>query len=187
MKPGLAKIDDSVVVVVDLQPSFMTGILDTERVIHRARFLLECANILDVPSIGTEQYPEKMGGLDPKIESLLRMKTVAKRAFSCCSEEAFPNAINALKKDQAVIVGIETNICVFQTAQHLLELGYQVFLAEDGTAARSARAHEIAIHRMRQSGVIVADTEAIVYEWMRTSAHERFRNVLEVVKSYASG
>lgn len=187
MKPGLAQIDESVVVVVDLQPSFMTGILDSDRVLHRSKFLLKCANMLGVPSIGTEQSPERMGGLEPEIESLLRMKPIAKRSFSCCSEDAFPNALGGLKKDQAILIGIETNICVSQTAHHLLDQGYQVFLAEDAAAARSSRAHETALRRLRHAGVIVTDTEAIVYEWMNTSSHEKFRDVLEFVKEYAGG
>jgi len=102
---------------------------------------------------------------------------VPKTEFSACDHLVLGG------KTQAVIVGIETHICVNQTAQQLAAKGVEVFIAEDAVTCRSKSAHESALRRLRHAGVEVTHTESVVYEWMKDAKHPQFRQVLELVKA----
>ena len=145
--------------------------------------MVECANLLDIPILVTEQVPDKMGGTDSELTPLLGgVKPIAKETFSCWSEAQFRRAINHHKRAQAVIVGIETHICVNQTAHDLMDEDIDVILCTDAVSARSQEMHDMALRRMADEGAALAHTESVVYEWMQTAGHDRFRDVLKLVK-----
>lgn len=179
--------DESVVVVVDLQDQFLKVIPDRETITHRAAFLVSAANIMGVPVLATTQYAERMGSHDPKIAEVLRGPTFDKRAFSCCGSEEFVSALEKSGRRQIVLVGVETHICITQTALDLLEEDYDVFLCLDAVSSRLEEATKVGVKRLRDVGVEVCHTESVVYEWMETSEHEKFKEVLGVVKSFAGG
>ena len=176
---------DSFVTVIDVQPSFLGGIWRKEDVVARTRFLLQCANLLDVPVLATEQYPDRMGGTDREVLDLLAEKPFPKMAFSCCGSLEYMDKAESLSRSQAVLVGIETHICVTQTAFDLLEAGYEVFLAIDAVSCRTEEAHKVGVKRLRDAGAFVCHTESAVYEWMQGADHEKFREVLGFVKAAA--
>lgn len=176
-------MDDSLLVVVDIQPSFMAGIHESERVLRRSEFLIDSAQLLGVPIVSTEQYPSRMGGLDPQIAMRLPDKPWPKMAFSCWGSDAFRNTVESAGKRCVVLVGIETHICVTLTALDLLNNGYQVFVCPDAVSARSMEMHKLGMERMRDSGAIASHTETLVYEWMGTADHPKFRDVLALVKA----
>lgn len=173
---------DSFVTVIDVQPTFLAGIWQRDQIVERTKFLIQCANLLGVPVLATEQYPERMGGTEPGVQELLGEPPYSKMAFSCCGSEAYLEKAESLSRTQAVLVGIETHICVTQTALDLLENGYEVFLAVDAVSCRMEDAHKIGIKRLRDAGVEVCHTESVVYEWMQGADHEKFRDVLKIVK-----
>ena len=181
----LARLEDSVIVVVDLQPTFLAGIHRREEILTRSKFLLEVGHMLGVPAMATEQYPERMGGTDESIASLIGGQATGKMAFSCCGVQQFNDSLSALGKKQVILVGIETHICVNQTVHHLVEQGYEVIVCGDAVSARGPDMHQIGVERIRDLGATVAHTESVVYEWMGGADHERFRNVLELVKQYS--
>lgn len=187
MFPALADQSRSVVVAIDLQPAFLQAIHEKERVLARAKFLLECAALLGVPTLATEQNPERMGGTDPGVQPLLGADAFPKHVFSCVGCEEFDAALAALGRHQVVLVGIETHICVNQTAHHLLAAGYDVMVAADAMSARTPSMHVIGLERMRAAGAVVAHSESVVYEWMGSAAHPAFRDVLRVVKAAPAG
>lgn len=184
MKGSLATREDSVVVVIDLQPAFLEPIRGAERIVQRAKFLVECARILEVPVVATVQYALRMGKSHPDLVDLLG-EPLDKMAFSCCGSEHFLSRLDTLGRSQAILVGIETHICVHQTTHQLLESGMMVFLAEDGIGARPEGAHDIGMKRMTLSGAIPTHSESVVYEWLRTAEHPKFRDILQIVKQYA--
>ncbi|MDQ2985814.1 MAG: isochorismatase family protein [Armatimonadota bacterium] len=171
-------------IVVDLQDSFLAPIPDRENVVQRSRFLIEIARLLSVPVIATEQYATRMGGTTEPIRKVLGdAPSLDKMCFSSCRNEGFWSAWEALGRSQAVLVGIETHICVNQTAQDLLERGYEVFVCEDATGARMD-AREGALKRLRHEGAVVTHTESVAYEWLVEAGTPQFKAALELVKRY---
>jgi nicotinamidase-related amidase len=180
----LARIEDSALIIVDMQPTFLAPVWGRERVASRCRFIAKCAQLLGVPVIATEQYPERMGGTDNEILEAAGVSPVPKLSFSCMGEKEFRKAWKALDREQAVLVGIETHICVTQTAYDLLEDEVEVIVCLDAVSARTREMHDTAVQRMRDEGVGVAHTESVVYEWMRSADHPAFKDVLNVVKRH---
>jgi nicotinamidase-related amidase len=181
----LARLEDSALIVVDMQPTFLDPVWERERVLGRCRFIAECARFLGVPILATEQYPERMGGTEPGLLEAMGVGPIPKMSFSCLGEKEFRKAWKTLDREQAVIVGIETHICVTQTAYDLLEDEVDVIVCLDAVSARSEDRHKTAVKRMRDEGAGVAHTESVVYEWMQSAEHDRFRDVLGVVKRSA--
>lgn len=176
----LAELDRSVLAVVDMQPNFLAGIVDSDRVLARTKFMVRCAHLLGVPIFVTEQYPSRMGHTEASLLELLAEATVeGKMVFS-----AWPAISTWLPRgrDHVVLCGIETPICVNQTAQQITAIDFRAFVVEDAVGARSEAMHANGIERMRRAGCHIAHSESIVYEWMRTADHPAFRDVLKVVK-----
>lgn len=179
----LARAEDSLLVVIDMQTTFLAPIWQRERVIARTQFMIACANLLDIPILVTEQVPDKMGGTDPALRDGLKgVQPIAKATFSGWSEQMFRKAINHHKRAQAVIVGIETHICVNQTAHDLMDEDIDAIVCTDAVSARTQDMHEMALRRMADEGAALAHTESVVYEWMQTADHDMFREVLKLVK-----
>lgn len=188
--PRLASRADSVLVVIDLQDSFLRPIRNRERVIERSAFLIEIANLLQIPVIATEQYAERMGGTTARIADLLKSgpEPVDKLCFSSCGSDAFLSLLSETRRPSVIIVGIETHICVNQTAHDLLSRGHRVFICWDAVASRLSEADDMrALDRMKQAGAIVCHSESIAYEWLERAGTEEFKAALDVVKRYSVG
>lgn len=181
----LARADCCALLVIDLQPSFLKAIPDAERIVRRCRFLVEVAGALEVPILATEQNAARMGGTDASIRELLEPAPLDKMSFSCAGAPGFSDRFLTLGRRDVVLVGIETHICVNQTAHHLIEAGCRVFLPVDALGCRSEAAHTVGLRRMEVAGAVLTHTESLAYEWMGTAEHPRFRDVLEIVKRYA--
>ncbi len=179
----LARLEDSVLVVVDVQPSVFNLVVNKSQVFERIGFIVRCAQVLDVPILWTEQEPGKLGATEPNLVTLMsETKPITKSSFSCWREKQFVQAYNMLQRAQAVLVGIETHICVNQTAHDLLDEDFDVIVCADAVSARTELAHEGGLRRMADEGAAIAHTESVVYEWMSSSTHPRFREVLSLVK-----
>jgi nicotinamidase-related amidase len=184
----LAQRDGTVLVVVDIQPNFLKPIEGADRVLQRTQFLLEMAALLQIPVLVTEQYPSRMGGTDERLLPLVvrcAAETFPKMSFSCAGCEDFASRLSALDPEQVVLVGIETHICVTQTAEHLIEQGTAVFVAADAVGARTAEMHAIGLARLGAWGAVLAHSESLAYEWLVTAENEKFRDALAIVKRYA--
>jgi len=180
----------SCLIIVDLQDSFLAPIAKREEIVKRAKFLIEIANLLEVPILATEQYPQKMGPLSQKILEILppTAQRFGKMCFSSCGAEGFESALASLKRKQAIIVGIETHICVTQTVFDLLtfENVRGVFVCFDAVGSRlNGRDELLALERMRGAGAILTHTESVAYEWLEEAGTEKFRKALEIVKRYS--
>lgn len=172
-----------VLLVVDVQPSFLKGIYEAERVLARTTFLARVAEAMGVPILATEQNPTRMGGTAPELIPYVGAP-FSKLEFSCVGCEDLASALEFTGRRQAVLIGIETHICVGQTAQDLLALGYEVAVCPDAVSAGSLEAHKLGMERMRDAGVVPVHTEAVAYEWLGTAEHFAFRQVLSIVKEY---
>ena len=138
--------------------------------------------MFDVPILATEQYPERMGGT---ISSLLPYVSSPERKmnFSAVRDSSFVDKLYSLGRNQVVVVGIETHICVSLTCHGLLEADYEVVVCPDAVSSRTQDRHKLGMERIRDAGVVPAHTEAIAYEWCQTADNPKFRDMLSIVKN----
>jgi nicotinamidase-related amidase len=176
--------EKSVLVVIDIQEALLGAIHEIDRVVDRSAFLIRIAQLLEVPVIATEQNPGRMGGTEPRLAELVGTPH-SKMAFSACGCGDFMREVLSTGRTQAVLVGIETHICVSQTAHDLLDHGLEVVVCPDAVSARSLERHKLGMERVRDAGVVPAHTESVAYEWMRTADHPMFREALKIVKEHA--
>lgn len=181
----LAKLENSILVVVDMQPTFLSGVHEREQLENRVKFIVETARLLEVPVIATEQNPDRMGKTEESIAALLDKNALGKMTFSCCGIERFTSAIDGFQRNQVVLVGIETHICINQTAHQLLESSFEPIVCTDAVSARALDRHKTGVKRLRDAGVTIAHSESIAYEWTGSADHPKFRDVLKLVKQYA--
>jgi nicotinamidase-related amidase len=179
----LASVSDSLLLLVDLQPTFLAAIHESDRVLARSGFIAEAAKLLGAPIVATEQYPSRMGGTDPSMSAFLSCEPMAKMDFSCCGSQELVQFIEDKGRNQIVLVGIETHICVNQTAHELMNKGFEVIVCADATSSRTVDRHEIGLKRISEAGATIAHTESVVYEWLKTADHPNFREALKLVKA----
>lgn len=174
--------EKSLLLVIDMQTRFLAPIFEAERVEARVKFLCEVATLLGVPILATEQYPERMGGT---IESILPFvgQPHRKMNFSAFKDEPLLTLVKASGRDQIIVVGIETHICVSQTCHDLLDNGLHVVVCPDAVSARTQDRHKLGMERLRDANVIPAHTEGIAYEWCQSAENPKFRDLLNIVKT----
>lgn len=175
--------EDALIAVVDIQPAFMEAIHEKERVVQRSDFLIQVGKTLGIPIIATEQNPSRMGTMDEKIVPYLTWQPLSKMTFSCWEAPGFQEAVESAGRPCVVLVGIETHICVALTALDLLNNGYHVFICPDAVSSRTLEMHKLGMKRMRDAGAVPSHTETLAYEWMGSAEHEKFREVLQLVKA----
>ena len=183
--PHILRREGTLLVVVDMQEPFLRGIHDRERLVGNVRLLAEAAAIMQVPVIPTVQYAARMGGVVPEITQALPGNAcvpIDKMCFSCAGTSEFLNAVASSGRRQVLLCGVETHICVSQTALDLVSQGYQVHVAADAVSARSLEKHKLGMERMRDSAVLPCAAEAAVYELMREAGTPEFKAVLALVK-----
>jgi nicotinamidase-related amidase len=168
---------------VDLQAKFLESIWEQERVVRRARFLIEVANLLEIPVIATTQNASRLGDLHPLIAEKVS-QIVPKMSFSCWKDPQFQGIFQDLNRPQVVIVGVETHICVGLTANDLLGQYYQVVVCPDAVSSSDQERHKLGMERLRDSCAMPIHTEAVAYEWMETADDPHFRSMLQMVKDW---
>ena len=179
----MLRAEDTVLVVIDVQGKLAQLMHDKEELFKNIRTMILGAKALDVPILLTEQYPEGMGSTIPEIADLLDGVTpIAKTSFSCCGDDGFTEAFTTVGREQALLVGIETHICVWQTAYDLLESDYEVHVVADAVSSRKAENKHIGLENMRDSGAIMTCTETALFELLRVAEGPKFKEILKLVK-----
>lgn len=182
----LCATEESQLVAIDIQGRLAAAMPEEERerVLRRAGILATAAGELKVPVLATEQYPRGLGPTAAPFAEALPPATplFEKTCFSCGGAEGFLNTLGAGDRRQVVLAGMETHVCVLQTALELQGHGFQVFVVEDAVCSRSPANHRNALERMRQAGVIVTNTESVLFEWLRDASHEHFKVVSALIK-----
>lgn len=148
--------------------------------------MIESARVLEVPILATEQYPRGLGVTEPSLHELLQqfdVPIIEKPAFSCWGEESVRRAVRRLDRPQCILTGIETHVCIQQTALDLLAAGFQVFLCADAVSARGRENHAVAIDRMRHAGAVVTTVESVMFELCGRTDIPRFKPMLAIVKA----
>ncbi|MGZ5442293.1 MAG: hydrolase [Thermoanaerobaculia bacterium] len=178
--------NDAVLVVIDVQERLMPVIherFDVERNIER---LIRGAHVLGVPAIVTEQYVK---GLGPTVEPLRRAleetsghRPIEKDCFSAHGCAPFAAQLAALDRRQVLIAGVETHVCVYQTARDLLAAGLHVWIVADAVSSRTPRNRDIALQRLVSEGAKLSSTEMALFEMLVVSGTDEFRAIAKLVK-----
>ncbi|MGE7993461.1 hydrolase [Pseudomonas sp. NPDC089554] len=169
--------------VVDIQEKLIGAMSDPQGTRARARWLLAATAELELPTVISEQYPK---GLGPTLPELLaaspRAEVVEKLHFSCVAADCLPSSL--LQRQQVIVCGMETHVCVLQTVLGLLGLGKQVFVVEDACDSRTPASKAAGLARMRDAGAQVVTREMVLFELMQSASHPLFR---QISKTYLVG
>lgn len=150
--------------------------------IKNVGILAQAANLLSVPIIVTEQYPQGLGVTLPEItQHLANLKAIPKTAFSACGESKFKQQLQR-DKPMLVLTGMEAHICLLQTALDLHAAGKQVHVVEDAVISRDPANKTNALARLRDSGCVVTNTESVLFEWLSDANHEAFKAISKLIK-----
>lgn len=180
----LTEASDSVLVVIDLQERLLgampRGVRD--RVVGQTDILLTAATTLHVPVIATEQYPQGLGPTEDSIRSQLADEAILeKTCFSCTNSDSFNTLLAQHQRKQIILTGMETHICVLQTALDLARQGYEVYVVEDAVSSRAKGNQYNALQRLRQAGVVITNVESVLFEWLGDARHEDFKTLAKLI------
>jgi nicotinamidase-related amidase len=179
---ALLRRGDTLLLAIDLQDTFLKVIHDADRVVNNGRLLIQSAQILHVPIIATTQNAARLGAVDARISALFTSAVIDKMTFSAASTPAVAAALEATGRKQVIICGVETHICIAQTAMDLVASGFQVHVVADAVSARSMEKHKLGMERIRDAGVLPIASEAAVYELLGEAGTPEFRQILPLVK-----
>ena len=180
MQTGKLKKEDCLLLVIDIQERLIPVIHQYEEVIRNANILLKGMEILGVPVIITEQYPKGLGNTCKEILLGEDAKVMEKITFSCLANDYIKESVQS--KKQIIICGVEAHICVLKTALDLLDEGYQVHLITDAVSSRKKENKQVAIERMKQSGVFVSSTEMILFQLLDKAGTDEFKLISKLIK-----
>lgn len=181
--PLLASAADSCLVVIDMQERLLPVIGGAEPVTQRCRFLLEAAGLLSVPVIFTEQYPRGLGKTAEVLRAAAPEAPVLEKLRFSAAEVLLESGLLRPGLRQIVLVGIETHICVQQTALDLAAAGRQLLLAADACGSRHEADRAAACSRLGAAGVVVSTAESLAFEWCETAEHAAFRQLSALVRA----
>ncbi len=172
-------------IVVDIQQKLLPPIFNKEMLVRNSQLLVRLAKILSIPIMITTQYSKGLGATVPEVSSLLPDVTaIDKLEFGCFGSERFRAGLKALpgNRNTVLLCGMETHICVMQTALGALNDGYLVHIASDAVSSRSEWNWHVGLDRMRAAGAVISSTEMMMYELLRCSGTAQFKEMLSHLK-----
>lgn len=172
-------------VVIDIQEKLLPPIFQKEQLVRNAQLLIRAAGILKIPALVSTQYAKGLGATVPEVASLLPgTEAIDKTPFSCFGSDMFCSAIKRLPGQLTTLLlcGMESHICVAQTALAALREGYLVHVASDAVSSRTEWNWKIGLDRMRAAGAVISSTEMMIYELMRASSSTAFKELLPHLK-----
>ena len=178
----MLRISDTAVVIVDVQTKLVAAIHQAQRMVDNARRLIAAAGVLDLPVVWTEQNPRALGPTVSELGDLLSGEPITKMTFSCCGSRAFCDELANHRKPQVLLAGIETHVCIYQTAVDLMAAEYEVHVVADAVSSRDPENRAVGLQRMKDAGAVLTTVEMALFELMVTAEHERFGDILKIVK-----
>ena len=178
------RAEECVLGVIDIQEKLLPPIHEKERLVRNSQLLIRLANMLSMPVVVTTQYAKGLGPTVPEIMSLLPgAKPVDKMEFGCFGNGEFCSAISMLSgRNTLLLCGMETHICVMQTALGALNQGLNVHVAADAIGSRSELNWKLGLERMREAGAVISSAEMMTYELLGKSGSPAFKEILQYLK-----
>lgn len=183
MKKTTIRRDKAVIVVIDIQERLLPAMKNQTEIARKAAMLIRGARILGTPILVTEQYPKGLGRTVPEIkEALGEIQPIEKTSFSVLGEPDFLEAFKELNRQDVIICGIESHVCVEQSALGFLNQGCRVYIMEDAVGSRSDGDKEVARHRMAEAGCIGSTVEAALFEMVGDAKDPSFKEISNLIK-----
>lgn len=175
--------EKTVAVAIDFQEKLMRVMEDPKGLEKTVAAFMEGIKVLGIPVIVTQQYTKGLGETTEGIkEKMAGSMSVEKTSFSALKTREFEEKIKETGRDTVLLCGIETHICVMQTAMDLLEKGYKVFVIADCTASRKESDKNCGIRRMERAGAVITTYEAILFEILEDAKNEGFKEISRIIK-----
>jgi nicotinamidase-related amidase len=171
--------------VIDVQEKLLPPIFQKEQLVRNSQLLIRLAGILNMPTVLTAQYPKGLGNTVPEVAALLPdARAIEKLVFSCFGSDVFCSTLKRLpgNRNTVILCGMESHICVAQTALAALREGYLVHVASDAVSSRTEWNWKIGLDRMRSAGAVISSTEMIIYEALGSSGTSAFKDMLKYLK-----
>ncbi len=174
--------EKSVFVCVDVQEKLLSVISDAEKILPRIKVMLQGAKALNIPIVATCQYPEKLGNTMKELMEMMPENSpeFGKLSFSCFGEDSFRKMVAPYRT--LVLFGVETHVCVLQTALEAIRAGHEVILIKDAVSSRKESDKEAGIDFMKENGVKIMTSEMLLFMYMRCSKHPSFKEVSKIIK-----
>lgn len=177
--------DKAVLVVIDIQakltPAMPAKIY--ERMRATTAMLVEAAQLLDIPVVTTEQYPQGIGHTVPELAAACANGVIEKTSFGCCGEPAFLATLEKLGRRQMIVTGMEAHVCVYQTVLGLLGENYHVHLVRDAICSRNKQDFRAGTKNAAKAGALVITAEMALFQLLKDSRHEQFRAISKLIKA----
>ena len=179
----MLEASDTALALIDVQGKLATLMHEKEKLYRNLRILVQGAAALKLPILWLEQYPEGLGPTIPEVAELLEgRQPLAKTCFSAFGQPEFARRLEESGRKQVLLAGIETHICVYQTARDLRGSGYEVEVVEDAVSSRTPANKRVGLEKMRASGAGVTSVETALFELLREAGNPGFREIARLVK-----
>jgi nicotinamidase-related amidase len=179
----MLEIRDCCLVVVDVQGKLAQLMVDKKALFKNIGILIQAARILEIPILWCQQVPEALGPTLPEIAALLTgAEPINKASFSCGGEERFNMELGRLGRKQVLLCGIETHVCIYQTAVDLVKTGFEVAVIADAVSSRTEQNKQIALTLLAAEGARISSTEMALFELLKTARHAQFKPIARLVK-----
>jgi nicotinamidase-related amidase len=172
-----------VLLIIDVQGKLSGMVHQKERILDNMQRLIKGIKVFEIPVMITEQYPQGLGATLSEITGLLpEVKRLPKISFSCCGDDNILRELKSLNRKQVLISGIESHVCVYQTAVDLVKLGFEVYVVTDTISSREPENRRIAFYLMNKAGATLTSTETVLFELLKIAKGEKFKAISQIVK-----
>ena len=184
----LIEKSNAILLVIDIQEKLFPKVFNKKIVEKNSQILLKTFELLELPVLLTEQYPKGLGSTIISLQKIFseidknNLLRFEKSSFSCFQEDNFKNVLKNQKKKQVLILGIETHVCILQSALDLKSEGYHPYVITDAVGSREKNDHESALKRFSAHGVGQVTSEMVVFELLRNFKHPKFREIRQLIK-----
>lgn len=176
-------INNTLLTIIDVQGNLAHAMHGKETLFKRIKQLIKGFTALEIPIILTEQNPKGLGPTLPEIKELLPdITAIPKMSFNCCDDKGYMEALKSYGKKRVLVAGIESHICVYQTATALLDMVYEVEVVTDAVASRFPENRKLALKKMERMGIEMTGVEMALFELLKTADHEKFREIIKIIK-----
>ncbi|MGB5750631.1 MAG: hydrolase [Desulfobacterales bacterium] len=175
--------DNTVFLMVDVQGKLAHSMHAKENLFKNLKKLVKGMRVLEIPILWAEQNPKGLGPTVAEVAELLTdLQAIPKHSFSCYKNKEIRQALEALKRPNILVAGIESHVCIYQTVRDLAKAKYSVQLVADGISSRTSENKQIGLERCKSAGAAITSVETALFELLEVAEGERFKAILEIVR-----
>jgi nicotinamidase-related amidase len=179
----MLNVNNTLLVMIDVQTKLLNVMHEKEALLENSQKLIKGLLLLGVPVIASEQNPRGLGPTQPELSQLLTgFSAWPKMCFSCAQDQVFSESLAKQNRRQLLICGIESHICVYQTALELLNQGFEVQIVADAVSSRALKNKDAALARLQSEGAKLTTVEMLLFELLRTAENPNFKEISRIIK-----